>query len=404
MRIGAIASMKQGLEHFIYRELSLFTALGCAVSLFPTKYRTGLYGPRDEWRVCRWTVPRVLLWQPCAFLRRPARYAALFWEALRTRAVVECWLAWYFASRMREVDVVYATFGDRKLFIGYFCKRILGKPLAVTLHAYELYRNPNPRLFARALAACDRIVTVSQHNRELLQSRHGIDPARVEVVRYSLDLEEYRPAQKFVLLIVGFFVERKGHRVLFEALKRLGRDDVEVWVVGGEGVEGAGVDVRDLAREIGVERQVAFFGTLHGAALRAVYRACDVFCLPCHTDSQGVAEGFPNVLIEAMALGKPVITTRHVEIPRVIPEILVDERDVDGLARAIERVYRSGALRQRLGIESRRIAETHFSPRNAARTVALLRELAHAARGVAGTAAGASENAVAPAAAGAWEP
>ena len=81
-----------------------------------------------------------------------------------------------------------------------------------------------------------------------------------------------------------------------------------------------------------MQSQVAFFGKLSGTALRAVYHAADVFCLPSRHDSDGCAEGFPTVLIEAMACGKPVVTTRHVEIPRIVEQILVDENDVDGLA------------------------------------------------------------------------
>jgi glycosyltransferase involved in cell wall biosynthesis len=281
---------------------------------------------------------------------------------------------------MRSADVIYATFGDHKLFVGYFCKKILAKPLVVTLHAYELYQNPNDKLFPKALRACDQIITVTEYNRELLHDRFGIDRSRIEVVRYSLDMKEYRPGRKFVVLIVGFFVERKGHEILLEAVGRLPHDDIEVWVVGDEGAEGQSVDVRSLARELGLEERVAFFGSLSGNALKAVYRACDVFCLPCRHDRAGIAEGFPNVLIEAMAFGKPVITTRHVEIPRILDELLVDENDVDGIARAIEEVYRSAALRERLGLKNRELAERVFSERNASETACILARVARGER------------------------
>jgi colanic acid/amylovoran biosynthesis glycosyltransferase len=150
-----------------------------------------------------------------------------------------------------------------------------------------------------------------------------------------------------------------------------------VWVVGDRGAEATSIDVQSLAVKLGIESQVAFFGRLSGTALKAVYRACDVFCLPCRVDSDGVAEGFPNVLIEAMAIGKPVITTRHVEIPRIIKEIVVDENDIDGLAQAIEKVYQSAELRQNLGRQNRELAQRHFSPRNADKTARILHALAH---------------------------
>jgi len=129
---------------------------------------------------------------------------------------------------------------------------------------------------------------------------------------------------------------------------------------------------------------VAFFGRQSGTALRALFRACDVFCLPCRVDGSGNAEGFPNVLIEAMAVGKPVITTRHVEIPRLIPELLVDENDVAGLAAAIQQVYESQPLRERLGKQNRRIAENTFSVRNAGQTKDILERLIPPQRQAAG--------------------
>ena len=374
MHIGVVATMKGGLEHFIYREIQYLEAEGAKISLFPTKQTRGLYQPLPTWNVHSWNLPRLLLAQLYWLCRKPAKYLAILTEALRFRAVPEFMLAWNSYREFGAVDVIYSTFGDRKLFLGYFAKRITGKPLAVEIHAYELYRNPNPRLFERALAACDRVIAISEHNRQLLIRNHGVPASRIHVVRCSIDLEDYRPTKKFVILIVGFFVERKGHEILFRAIKELDRSDIEVWVVGDTGNEDS-LDVRQLANEVNVADKVAFFGRLNGNALKAVYRACDVFCLPCHTDSKGICEGFPSVLIEAMACGKPIITTRHVEIPRVIPSVLVDEKDVAGLAEAISTVLASQTLREQLGQNNRKLAEEHFSSRNASRTLSVFREL-----------------------------
>ncbi len=276
---------------------------------------------------------------------------------------------------MDDVDVIYATFGDHKLFVGYFCKLILHKPLTVTFHAHELYMNPNEKLLVRALAICDQIVTVTEYNREYLHRTFGIDPKRVDVVRLSVDLEEYKPQEKFVILICAFFNERKGHDVLFKAVKQLNRKDIEVWVVGGAGSEAPVIDVAGLAKEIGIEDQVVMFGKVGGKPLSALFHACDVFCLPSRIDSRGLREGFPTVIIEAMAMGKPVISTRHVEIPRILPELLADENDVEGLAQAIEQAYLSPELRKRLGEQNRRIAEAVFSNTNAVRKASLIRGL-----------------------------
>ncbi|MCA9239280.1 MAG: glycosyltransferase family 4 protein, partial [Planctomycetales bacterium] len=369
LRVGAIASLKRGLEHFIDRELRLLEQNGCRIDLFPTKHRRGLYNPQPSWRLHRWSVLAVLLAQPLRLIAAPRAYLAALAEAVSVGAVGDFFLAAYFAPAMRNVDVLYATFGDRKLYVGYFAKRMLGKPLVVEIHAYELYNNPNPRLFGRALAACDRVVSVSQYNRELLQQRFGVDENKVEVVRLSVDLDSYRSRDKFIVLVVAYFVEKKGHEVLLEALSLLDSQDIELWLVGGPRDSSDSVDVASLVEKHGVASQVAFFGEQNGVALRALYQACDVFCLPSRHDSQGEAEGFPSVLIEAMASGKPVVTTRHVEIPRVVPQVLVPENDATALAAALDHVRqlpREDLLA--MGRQNTVLAERHFSSTNARRT------------------------------------
>lgn len=375
LHIGVFASLKRGFEHFIYRELTILERNGAAISVYPTKVGEGLYGPRPTWNFHPWTVLAVLLANTVTAVTRPTMYFPLLLESLRLSAVVDFVLAVNFARQLDGVNVLYSTFGDRKFFIGYFCKRLTGLPLVCTVHAYEIYQNPNPKMFAHALPFADQIITVSQYNFQQLKDRYGVEAHDLELVRCCIDTQEYRPQDKFKILIVGFFAERKGHEVLFQAIKQLGRDDFEVWVVGGAGAEAESVDVKGLCKRYGLESQVAFFGPLSGTALKAVYHACDVFCLPCHFEKDGLGEGFPVVLIEAMACGKPVISTRHVEIPNVIKRLLVDEKDVDGLARALLQVYESAELRGELSTESRQTAIDYFSATNVDQTAAIFQRV-----------------------------
>ncbi len=375
LNIGVFASLKRGFEHFIYRELTLLEKNGAKISVFPTKVGVGLYGPRATWKFYPWSIFSLIVANLLGLLTRPGKYMSLLGEAIQLNAVVDFAIANYFARHLHGVNVLYATFGDRKLFIGYFCKRLSGLPLVCTIHAYEIYQNPNPKMFAHALKHVDQVITVSQYNFGQLKDRYGVEPQELELVRCCIDTQEYRPQEKFKILIVGFFAERKGHEVLFQAIKQLGREDFEVWVVGGAGAEAESIDVKGLCRQYGLESQVAFFGPLSGTALKAVYHACDVFCLPCHFEKDGLGEGFPVVLIEAMASGKPVISTRHVEIPNVIKRLLVDEKDVDGLARALLQVYSSTELRQDLARESRETACEHFSATNVDKTAAIMRRV-----------------------------
>ncbi len=122
MHLGVIASLKSGMEHFIYREVSDLAAQGAKISLFPTKHRPGLYNPRPAWKFRQWRAWQVVVVQPWRFLAMPFRYLSTLWIAIRYGDVADFLLAVYFAPYMKDVDVIYATFGDRKLFVGYFGK------------------------------------------------------------------------------------------------------------------------------------------------------------------------------------------------------------------------------------------------------------------------------------------
>src|SRR4051794_33841339 len=125
MRLAVIASMKSGLEQFIYREIDELAERGIAIRLFPTKHRPGLYNPPPEWDCQRWSWWKVLGCQPGRVLRMPILYIRALVSAIRYSAIVDFLLAAHFAGEMGDVDAIYATFGDRKLFVGYFCKRLL---------------------------------------------------------------------------------------------------------------------------------------------------------------------------------------------------------------------------------------------------------------------------------------
>src|SRR5690606_4098362 len=87
---------------------------------------------------------------------------------------------------------------------------------------------------------------------------------------------------------------------------------------------------------------------------------------------------------EAMAFGKAVVSTRHVEIPRVLPELLVDEGDVEALTEALRALRDDPARRRAMGEENRSLAERLFTLRNVETTARALAALAERGGGCAG--------------------
>ncbi len=372
MKIALITSMKYGLTQFIFRDIDALFQKGHTVQLFTLYNEPGLYMPRPGWEVIPAERLQSVLRTLFFALQRPLLFCTLLWTALRTGSLTDLIVAIGFVEQMQDAQVIYAYFGDHKLFTGYYCKRILGIPLLVTIRAYELHRNPNPKMMRIALAYCDRVVTITDYNKQLLVNKFGVPAEQIEIVRQIVDLEQFQQRSKIKILIVGFFAEKKGHEVLFRALQKLDRPDVELWVVGDLVRTVVGVDCRQLVAELGLTAKVAFFGVQSGTALRALYNECDIFCLPSRPDRYGDLEGFPNVIAEAMAFGKPVVSTQHAGIPEAIDSLLVPENDVEALAAALVKVCDDVALRQQLGAQNRQRAEQLFSPANNERLAAIL--------------------------------
>lgn len=136
------------------------------------------------------------------------------------------------------------------------------------------------------------------------------------------------------------FNSRKGHNQLIEAVAKLNSagKSVHVTFVGGDYQNGMAL-LSDYAKKLGVDKNISFTGFINRDEMRMALMKADIAVLPTK------AEGLPRVVIEAMAMGLPCITSPVSGNPELInKEMLVDYSDVDGLADAISRLIDSPDL------------------------------------------------------------
>lgn len=188
---------------------------------------------------------------------------------------------------------------------------------------------------------------------------YGIDGAAFASSSESLlkrDQLQRERGTRGLIFTVGRHVYYKGFEILIRAMQTL---DADLWI-GGRGP--LTDSLKQLATDAGVAHKVKFLGFIPDRLLPAYYETCDVFCMP----SVERAEQFGLVQLEAMACGKPVVTTRlgtGVEFVTLdgTTGLLVPPKDVDALAGALRTLLDDSELRARMGSAGKRRVEQVFS-------------------------------------------
>jgi len=191
----------------------------------------------------------------------------------------------------------------------------------------------------------------------------GLPPSRLFLLPSVVDTGELKPVQSrqagpLRLLAVGRLVRAKRFDRFIRSLVRL-RSELKQEVTGI--IVGAGPLKTELESQAAGQGLLASTLEFRGSAadIAPIYREADIFVMTSEY------EGTPNVLLEAMASGLPVVATRVGGVPEVVQEgrngLLVEAEDADGLLGALNRVIRDPELRLRLGKGARAYVEAHHS-------------------------------------------
>lgn len=155
-----------------------------------------------------------------------------------------------------------------------------------------------------------------------------------------------------IIFALGRIVLKKGFDFLIQALPLVKEKVPNVTlIIGGEGTD---LDrLKQLTKELCVSENIRFPGSIDRSEVPAYFHLCDIFTLPAVFDPQGNVDGCPNVILEAMACGKPVVASGISGIPVVVRDgetgILVEEKNVSQLAEALVKLLMDKPKREQLG-------------------------------------------------------
>ena len=270
--------------------------------------------------------------------------------------------------RSRRLGHLHVHFPTPAAMAGLLATRLTGATLSITVHGPdEFYDAPGFRLTEK-IQACLFLCAIGYYARSQLMKLS--DPSqwdKVEISPLGVDVELFSPRpfrerpERFEILCVGRLVPAKGQHVLLQAASMLrahGRDFLLRFV--GDGPDRASLEREASGRELAAH--VRFEGPVNQDRIREYYSTADAFAIA------SFAEGIPVVLMEAMAMRIPCVTTWITGIPELIRNgedgLLVAPSDAEGLASALERLMDDAALRQRLGESARKRVEERYNLRN----------------------------------------
>lgn len=274
----------------------------------------------------------------------------------------------------QSFDLIHAQFGVDGVSILPLAK-LMNVPLVVSFHGFDAsrilsdsaYLNGLKEVFdyASAIVVCnpgmaDVLPLSEEHKTKVHWVPYGID-----IHRFSTDNTiERQKINTFNILHVGRLIEKKGVPDLIRAFAQVAKE-VEGITLHIVGVGREEKECRALVKNYRIEAKVIFHGWKSPSKVKELMQQSDIFVLNSRTADDGETEGLPVGLLEAMAMSRAIISTRHAGIPLAIENevsgILVDEFDTDALSQQILRLYHSKELRQTLGKAARNKVENQFT-------------------------------------------
>jgi glycosyltransferase involved in cell wall biosynthesis len=208
----------------------------------------------------------------------------------------------------------------------------------------------------------DRIIAVSESIKQDILKYDNIESSKVLVIRNGVDISKFDPERKFhdirrefaisendiIIGFIGRLVPAKGLEYLIDAFLHLEKEqkNIKLFITG----EGSILDnLKGRSQRDSINKRIIFTGKRYD--IPDILSGIDIFVMP------SLAEGLPNSLLEAMAMGKPIIATSVGGIPEVIKNeingILVSPRDLEGLVTAIKKLIANKNYASEIGKRAR---------------------------------------------------
>lgn len=329
-------------------------------------------------------LPQLLAHNGRIALREPRRYAHALrialrrWRRTHKSATLKHLLqAGYLTDRLLAgsgVVHLHAHFAHSPTSVAMFTSFLSGRPFSFFGHAKDIYTS-DPRQLAEKIRLARFVATCTRYNRDHLRQLAGDDDMAtpvhcvyhgIDTRLFDADLRLEAPQPPYEILTVARMTTKKGLPTVYQALKQLKASGLPFrHTLIGDG------DDREMllqmVEDLGLSEECRWLGTLaHGEVIERFKRS-HAFVLGCEVAANGDRDGIPNVLVESMAMGVPVVATTVSAIPELVVDgehgLLVPSKDPGALAEGLTRILTDTHLRRRVIPAARQRVRSHFDNR-----------------------------------------
>ena len=273
-----------------------------------------------------------------------------------------------------RIGHLHAHFAHDPALVALLFQQLTGVTYSLTAHARDLYQIPPHNLRVR-VAGASSVLTCCRANVEYLTEHlEPAEAAKVRVIHHGIDLEQFTPGRGATgdgvvrVVSVGRLVEKKGFPDLMQACAALGGDRPFRLTVYGDGPMREALEAERDA--LGLVEVVEFAGEHDSTVIVKAMQQADVFAMTPFVTADGDRDGVPNVVVEALAAGLPVVSTDVGGVGEAVTHghngLLSQPRDVPAITANLEALLRDPQLRHAMGVRARATVKAGFDVDRAA--------------------------------------
>ena len=375
-------------QTFCYREVIEMRRQGAAVPVYSIRRPDSIPVdcPAALAADVRYLPEPALLGQEMKTVRMLGRYPLPIVLQIRTwgkrnakaRLLEAAWLG----PKLRAAGIrhVHAHFAGIAAQTAWWMKKFYGITFSFTGHANDMFCETGlPVTLDDLVREASFVVVVSEFTRDWLCRRSPGHAEKIHRIYNGLDLASLTPSVPALgtprIISVGRYIEKKGFADLIDAcaILRSRNLDFECEIIGGGPLE---EPLRARIASLGLQDSVILAGPRPQEEVREKLSSAKLFVLACAAEPDGGMDTLPTVIVEAMAAGLPVISTRLAAVPEMVEHgatgLLVGERQPESLADAMAEILLDSELGRRFGQAGKQLAAERFASQP---TVASLRAL-----------------------------